>query len=397
MQRVLAPLCAAGLTGCVVVITPDEVQHDEVVHGPGPRVSVGAVPPAERLEPLSAADLAPHPGRQTYVAHRTATPIVVDGVVDEAAWLAAPETGLFVDIQGPDLPAPRFATRARMLWDDEYFYVSAIMEEPHLWGTLTERDSIIFYDNDFEVFIDPDGDTYDYYELEVNALGTEWDLLLERPYRDGGPALHEYDTPGLRTAVHLEGTLNDPGDTDVGWSIEIAIPFHALKAIAGRPVPPADGDVWWVNYSRVQWHLDVVDGVYVKRTGPDGKGLPEDNWVWSQQGVIAMHEPESWGLVMFADEPAGEEREFVGPEDLSQRELLRIVYEAQHRYRKEFGRYADAPELLGLPPGSSAFPLELHTTPSGFEASATWAAAGLASTEDAEPMRLRIDERGHVW
>ena len=93
MQRVLAPLCAAGLTGCVVVITPDEVQHDEVVHGPGPRVSVGAVPPAERLEPLSAADLAPHPGRQTYVAHRTATPIVVDGVVDEAAWLAAPETG----------------------------------------------------------------------------------------------------------------------------------------------------------------------------------------------------------------------------------------------------------------------------------------------------------------
>jgi len=381
------------LSSCLVVIADEELEHRK---DSAPRTGHVAVDP-ERLPTLSATDLAPHPGRQRYVCHRAADSIVIDGRVDEASWLAAPETELFVDIQGPALPTPRFATRARMLWDDEYFYVSAVMEEPHLWGTLTERDSIIFYDNDFEVFIDPDGDTFDYYELEVNALGTEWDLLLERPYRDGGPALHEYDTPGLKTAVHLDGTLNDPGDVDAGWSIEIAIPFHALRAIAGRPVPPVDGDVWWVNYSRVQWHLDVVDGVYVKRTGPDGKGLPEDNWVWSQQGVIAMHEPESWGLVMFADEPAGEEREFVGPEDLSQRELLRIVYEAQHRYRKEFGRYADAPELLGLPPGSSAFPLELHTTPSGFEASATWAAAGLASTEDAEPMRLRIDERGHVW
>jgi|GEM_PF-5265226 len=44
--------------------------------------------------------------------------------------------------------------------------------------------SYVFYDNDFEVFIDPDGDTHRYYELEINAFGTEWDLFLDRPYRD---------------------------------------------------------------------------------------------------------------------------------------------------------------------------------------------------------------------
>jgi len=44
----------------------------------------------------------------------------------------------------------------QMLWDDECLYIAAEMEEPHLWATLTEHDSIIFHDNDFEVFLDPD-------------------------------------------------------------------------------------------------------------------------------------------------------------------------------------------------------------------------------------------------
>ena len=30
-----------------------------------------------------------------------------------------------------------------MLWDDDYFYFGADMEEPHVWGTLTKRDSVI--------------------------------------------------------------------------------------------------------------------------------------------------------------------------------------------------------------------------------------------------------------
>jgi len=76
-----------------------------------------------------------------------------------------------------------------MLWDDTYFYVAAQLEEPDVWATLTQRDTVIFYDNDFEVFIDPDGDTHNYYELEVNAFGTLWDLMLLTPYRDGGPAI----------------------------------------------------------------------------------------------------------------------------------------------------------------------------------------------------------------
>ncbi|MGY8797631.1 MAG: hypothetical protein ACKVG4_02480 [Longimicrobiales bacterium] len=38
---------------------------------------------------------------------------------------------------------PAHATRAKMMWDDTYLYVGAMLEEPHLWGTLRQRDAII--------------------------------------------------------------------------------------------------------------------------------------------------------------------------------------------------------------------------------------------------------------
>ena len=69
-----------------------------------------------------------------------------------------------------------------MLWDDNYFYIAEQLEEPHVWATLTKHDSVIFQDNDFEVFIDPDGDNQEYYEIEINALNTDWDLLLKKAY-----------------------------------------------------------------------------------------------------------------------------------------------------------------------------------------------------------------------
>ena len=89
----------------------------------------------------------------------------------------------------------------KMTWDDAYLYVAARLDEPHLWGTLTQHDEIVFHDNDFEIFIDPDGDCQAYYEIEINQLNTIFDLFLVRRYVDGGPALHDWDMRGLRHAV----------------------------------------------------------------------------------------------------------------------------------------------------------------------------------------------------
>ena len=264
----------------------------------------------------------------TYPCGRVAQAIAIDGRLDDPAWDAAPWTGSFVDIEGDRRPTPRHRTRAKLAWDDDFLYIAADMEEPHLWATYSERDSIIFHENDFEVFIDPDGDTHLYNELEINALNTVWDLLLVRPYRDGGPAVHMWDIAGLRTAVHLRGTLNDPSDEDDGWSVEIAIPFSALAETAGAPCPPRPGDRWRVNFSRVQWHLDVRDGAYTKRVDPaSGKPLREDNWVWSPQRAIAMHEPEYWGIVEFR-ETGDTDRPAVLTGDDRARGVTRGVYDA---------------------------------------------------------------------
>src|SRR4051794_28600162 len=57
-------------------------------------------------------------------------------------------------------------TEVGVLWDDEHLYVGFWVEEPYPEARLVERDSIVFTENDIEVFIDG-GDCY--YELEINA------------------------------------------------------------------------------------------------------------------------------------------------------------------------------------------------------------------------------------
>lgn len=251
----------------------------------------------------TAATTAPATAPKSYVCYRATGKIVVDGKLNEAAWRKAPATDAFVDIEGDAKPRPRFLTQAKMLWDDQYFYISAELVEPHVWGTLTKRDSVIFHDNDFEVFIDPNGDRDEYYELEINALNTVWDLFLPKPYRDGGKAQDSWDIVGLKTAVQIRGSLNRSNDQDQGWTVEMALPWKALGEFAHQATPPADGDQWRVNFSRVEWQHELVAGQYRKIAN-----TKEDNWVWSPQGVVDMHRPEMWGIVRFSKVPVGRQK-----------------------------------------------------------------------------------------
>lgn len=289
---------------------------------------------------------------KTYVCKRAmAGPLVLDGRIDKPFWGAAAWTGDFVDIEGDVRPKPGKRTRAKMLWDDEYFYVAAEMEEDEIWATLTERDSVIFHDNDFEIFIDPDGDSHLYYEFEINALNTVWDLLLVKPYRDGGPPVNGWDIRGLRTAVHIDGELNDPTAKNRLWSVEVALPWAALRECAPEGRPPVPGEFWRVNFSRVEWQVEVQDGRYVKKTNPaTGKPYPEDNWVWSPQGIVNMHYPELWGYVVFADEGAdagGGSAGFPLPQDEYVKWELRRLYYRQRNHYARFGRFtAELTELV---------------------------------------------------
>ena len=345
----LIVLVAVLATGCVDNSKPSSKGHERY---PG-RIAVPALP----FNP------------EHYICYRTAAPVNVDGDISEAEWANAPWSRPFSDIEGDIRPAPLYDTRIRMLWDDDYLYVAAELAEPHIWATLRQRDTVIYYDNDFEVFIDPDGDTHGYYEFEMNAYNTVWDLLLTTPYRDFGHVIDAWDITGLRSAVKIYGTLNDPSDTDDKWTIELAFPFEVLKEWGNSPV---DGTQWRANFSRVNWKTHISGGRYVKLTDSvTGKTLPEFNWLWSPQGLINVHYPEMWGFIQFSssDGSAGPVSFAMNPDEDIKWEL-RTLYYAQRAYADENGRYAGRASLLEAYGYKAADTLpEILVTMSGYEAS----------------------------
>ncbi|WP_162342377.1 carbohydrate-binding family 9-like protein [Cyclobacterium salsum] len=288
------------------------------------------------------------PNPRNYLAYFVTDQLIVDGKLTDSSWEQAPWSEPFLDIQGPDFPKPRQLTRMKMLWDEAFLYIGVRLEENHIWATYTERESVIFHENDIEVFLDPDGDTHHYYELEINALGTVWDLMLTRPYRDGGKPINGWNINDFRHAIHLEGTLNDPTDEDDFWSIEMAIPWKSLSQSGPNFRAPQSGNQWKINFSRVQWQIEADGSGYQKKINPEtGKPFPEDNWVWSPMGLVNMHLPDRWGLVQFSDIPVGTGTEpFVpNPDELVKR-ALRELYEAQRKLYAEQGHYSTHPEGL---------------------------------------------------
>ncbi len=309
-----------------------------------------------------------------YVCYKTEKSLNINGELDDNAWQNADWTDYFVDIEGEIKHVPRLKTRAKMLWDDKYFYIAAEMEDPDVWATLRNRDAVIFQDNDFEVFIDPDGDTHNYYELEINAFNTQWDLFLIKPYRDAEKvALDRWDMQGLKSAVSVNGSINNANDKDIGWSIEIAIPWAALKEFSKYDAPPKNGDQWRVNFSRVQWRLVIENDKYKKEINPEtNKAYPEDNWVWSPQGVIAMHYPEMWGFVQFSKKASGSAKdEFRYNKRENAKWVLRQVYYKEKPYFMNYGNYTDDFVRLGLPKMEVVgyqYPPNIECTQNTFEA-----------------------------
>ncbi len=255
-----------------------------------------------------------------YNCHRTLEAMRVDGRLDERAWSEAPKSPRFVDmINGrPGF----FDTRAAALWDDLNLYVAFWIEEPFVAASLTERDATIFQENDVEVFIDG-RDCY--YEFEINALNTvyevffiwqdayerkfntpEFDVFSRPAYTFGGNhdrgaktfwrgthprglrwAFTDWDFPGLRTAVQVQGTLNENSDIDEGWTVEIAFPWSGMTHLAdGRSVPPEDGDEWRIFFGRFE-KLPVGDAVV------------SPAWSWGRIGDTDNHIPERFTRVHF--------------------------------------------------------------------------------------------------
>jgi len=283
---------------------------------------------------------------ENYVVYHVDHPPVIDGNINEQVWQQVNWTKEFVDIEGRDKPKPPLATKVKMLWDDSCLYIAAQLTEPQIWASIKKHDAVVFQDNDFEFFIDPSGSTQPYYEVEVNPFNTIWDLLLTRAYRDGGTSVSSWDVPNLKSAVKIQGTLNNPSDKDEGWTVEMAIPIKAL-IVNSRSQHLQDSTIWRVNFSRVEWDTKVVDGKNVKLTDDKGRPLPEHNWSWSPQGLIAMHYPERWGYIQFSKQPVNSVT-FNMPYAEEQKKYLWLIYYRQKQWLNEHKAYATSLHDLGI-------------------------------------------------
>lgn len=324
--------------------------------------------PLAALLPALAQDLPP-----SYVCGRAETPPVIDGRGNDAAWAGVRELSPLRDIEGAAVP---HQCRIKMLWDDNYLYILADMDEPHLRASLTQHDSVIFHDPDFEVFIDPDGDGLNYIELEINALNTTWDLFIARPYRFNDPnILHDWEIPGLKHAVHLRGTLNNPTDEDQGWSVELAIPWSSLTSHSHQPrrsMPPSPGSEMRFNFSRVNWQVSPTPQGYEKRP------VPESNHVWAPTGKVNIHLPEHWGRVIFSPTPASQWEAAPPAVADSTRLKLYQALNAQLAYRGQHGVFSRS---LSMPRG-----VQLHFPEADFFV--------LTATCPHTGIRMRLDSEG---
>ena len=282
-----------------------------------------------------------------YVVYRKTSSIVIDGIPDEAAWQDAPIIDKFQDISGEGFPLPLYHTSARMLWDDDYLYIAAELEEPNVWAYITQHDEVIFQEHDFEVFLDPDNDAQNYFEMEFNALGTLFDLFLTRPYRTASGTFVNiaWDAPGVMIATHINGTLNDDSDIDQGWSVELAIP---QKAVAHNfEIPLVAGNYWRLGFSRVEWQTQNVNGKTERKQTETGELLPEYNWTCPATGKINMHMPERWNYLYLSDKPTGIDT-FSYPADHNIEKLLWAMFYAQGVQYDSTEIYFNKLEQLGL-------------------------------------------------
>ena len=272
---------------------------------------------------------------EEYQIKRIAGPLVVDGRLDKDVWKNAEKSPRFVDAVGgtPGI----YDTRAALLWDDEALYAGFWVEEPFPAATLTKRDSLLWVENDLEVFI-AGPDTY--YELELNALGVIYEvfylwrdayprfdktgkLISGNPYfakerfdiLDNGAVsfggnfdrqdehfwtginprglrwvYRNWDFPGLEVAVKVDGKINDASVVSKGWTAEIKFPWKGFADLLGKEeVTPRPGDELRLFLGRYNlFHFN-------------GKPL-NAGWSWHPVGVADNHNPERFGTFRLSSE-----------------------------------------------------------------------------------------------
>jgi len=244
----------------------------------------------------------------------------IDGNLEKPVWKEAEKSLPFVDLVTGEQAF--LNTQAAALWDDKALYIGFWIDEPALRASFKERDSLIWFDNDVEVFFDGEDC---YYEFEINTYGTVYeaffiyqdalkkgsrfdipqfdlysrDVDVLSGFQDAGRfrkhkrgrrwAFMDWDFPGLKSAVKIDGKINDPSHIDKGWTVELAFPWEGFKTLSpGKSWPPVIGDILRAQLFRFEalhYH---------------GKTISESvAWALNEHGSYDSHIPENFAYLHF--------------------------------------------------------------------------------------------------
>ncbi|HCG77412.1 TPA: hypothetical protein DEW49_05920 [bacterium] len=194
--------------------------------------------------------------------------IKVDGLLDEPVWQRAETLNFIIPVTHKK---PQSKTEAKLLWDKDYLYVGFKAYDKDIWSYFKQRDSRTCDEDVLEIFIKPDPAKDPYYNFEINALNTVYDAFNVKRGAGGGDhhRWSRWDCQGLRSAVVIKGTLNDPKDVDEYWQLEVAIPFANLPTLKGKT--PEVGDTWLFHLARYDYSVYLPEGVELSSCAPLSK------------------------------------------------------------------------------------------------------------------------------
>ncbi|MBB4634441.1 DUF5916 domain-containing protein [Longimicrobium terrae] len=168
----------------------------------------------------------------------------VDGVLDDAAWAAAPVMSDFVQKQPNEGAAPTDRTELRFVYDDHALYVAARMfsrDPAAIRAPVSRRDNGAAAEHVW-ISLDTYLDRRTAYSFGVTAAGTRMDWYHARD--------DEYDLDLSFDPVWQAEVSRD----SLGWTAEMRIPFSQLRFNA------RDEQTWGLNVDR--WNPGTQEDVF---------------------------------------------------------------------------------------------------------------------------------------
>ena len=171
--------------------------------------------------------------KRSAVVTTVQSPIVIDGLLDEAPWRRSPKIGEMVQRIPIAGAKPTERTEVTLLHDKDFLYIGVMCydsEPDRVLASQMARDAQLNPDDRVGIILDTFRDQSNAFYFSTNPNGVLADGLVFA----NGETNEDWD------AIWIVKTRR----SDQGWSAEFAIPFKSLSF-------PSDETVWGFNFMRV--------------------------------------------------------------------------------------------------------------------------------------------------